>query len=72
MGSNRNEQILCFIDRLSTEIRLARELSLAQTARILEMAKLDLQTIAHSISDDELRILTLSLEDDPSHEEFKN
>lgn len=63
MNSIRDEQILALIDRLSNDIGLARELSLAQTARLLEMAKLELQTIVHSISDEELRLFTLAIEE---------
>ncbi len=63
MNSIRDEQILALIDRLSNDIGLARKLSLAQTAQLLEMAKLELQTIVHSISDEELRLFTLAIEE---------
>jgi len=63
MNSARDEQILALIDRLSNDIGLAHELSLAQTAQLLEMAKLELQTIVHSISDEELRLFTLAIEE---------
>jgi len=64
--STNNEQIVDFIDRLSKEITLARGLSLTQTAQILEMAKLDLRMMLHSISDEELRIFTRSVAGTPS------
>jgi hypothetical protein len=63
MNSTRDEQILALIDRLSNDIGLARELSPAQTAQLLEMARLELQTIVHSISDEELRLFTLTIEE---------
>jgi hypothetical protein len=64
MNSARDEQILALIDRLSNDIRLADKLSLAQTVQLLEMAKLELRTIVHSISDEELRLFTLAVEED--------
>jgi len=57
MNSIRDEQILALIDRLSHDIVLAHKLSLTQTAQLLEMAKLELQTVVHAISDEELRSL---------------
>jgi len=61
MSSERDEQILALIERLSNDIALAQQLSLAQTAQLLEMAKLDLRMIIHSISDEELRLFTLAV-----------
>jgi hypothetical protein len=63
MNSIRDEQILAFIDRLSHDIVLAHKLSLTQTAQLLEMAKLELQTVVHAISDEELRLFALAIEE---------
>ena len=63
MNSTRGEQILALIDRLSHDIGLAHRLSLTQTAQLLEMAKLELQTVVHAISDEELRLFTLAIEE---------
>ncbi len=63
MSSDRDEQILALIERLSNDIRLAQQLSLLQTAQLLEMAKLDLRMTVHSISDEELRAFTLAAAD---------
>lgn len=63
MNSSRDEQILALIDRLSTDISVAREHSLPLTALLLEMAKLDLRAILHSISDEELRTFTRAVEE---------
>jgi hypothetical protein len=63
MNSIRDEQILALIDRLSHDIGLAHKLSLTQTAQLLEMAKLELQTVVHAISDEELRLFTLAIEE---------
>lgn len=63
MNSTRDEQIHALIDRLSNDIGLARKLSLAQTAQLLEMAKLELQTIIHSVSAEELRLFTRAIEE---------
>jgi hypothetical protein len=46
------------IERLSSSARLAHELSLDDTARLLAMALLDLQTQLYAISPDELRSFT--------------
>jgi len=69
MTSQRNKQILAFIDRLSREIKLARGLSLTHTARLLEITKLDLGTILHSISDEELQVFTHSVDEALADEE---
>jgi hypothetical protein len=58
MTISRNQQILALIERLSNSARLAQELSLDDTARLLAMALLDLQTKLYSISPDELRSFT--------------
>lgn len=58
MTTDRNQQILDLMERLSNSARLARELSFDDTARLLAMALLDLQTKLHSISSDELRHFT--------------
>ncbi len=55
MHSERNAVILALIERLKSEVNVARKLSLEHTVLLLQIAVLDLQTIAHSISDDELR-----------------
>jgi hypothetical protein len=56
--TDRNQQILILIDRLSSSARLAQALSLDDTSRLLAMALLDLQTKLHAISPDELRSFT--------------
>lgn len=63
MNSIRDEQILALIDRLSHDIALAHKLSLTQTAKLLEMAKLELQTVVHAISDEELQLFTRAIEE---------
>jgi hypothetical protein len=56
--TDRNQQILILIDRLSSSARLAHALSLDDTSRLLAMALLDLQTKLYEISADELRSFT--------------
>jgi hypothetical protein len=56
--TDRNQQILVLIDRLSSSARVAQALSLDDTSRLLAMALLDLQTKLHAISPDELRSFT--------------
>ena len=56
--TDRNQQILVLIDRLSSSARVAQALSLDDTSRLLAMAVLDLQTKLHAISPDELRSFT--------------
>jgi hypothetical protein len=56
--TDRNQQILVLIDRLSSSARLAQTLSLDDTSRLLAMALLDLQTKLYAISPDELRSFT--------------
>lgn len=58
MTTDRNQQILGLIERLSSSAKLAQALSLDDTARLIEMAVLDLQTKLHEISSDELRSFT--------------
>jgi hypothetical protein len=58
MTIDRNQQIIVLIERLSASAKLAQDLSLDDTARLLAMAVLDLQTNLHSISSDELRSFT--------------
>ncbi len=56
--TQREEQIMILIDRVSASARLAQSLSLDDTSRLLAMAVLDLQTKLHAISPDELRSFT--------------
>ena len=56
--TERNQQILILIDRLSSSARQARALALNDTSHLLAMALLDLQTKLHAISHDELRSFT--------------
>ena len=63
MNNIRDEQILALIDRLSHDIVLTHKLSLTQTAQLLEMAKLELQTVVHAISDEELRLFAVAIEE---------
>jgi len=58
MTISRNQQILALIERLSSSARLAQELALDDTGRLLAMALLDLQTKLYAISPDELRSFT--------------
>ena len=50
MRSHHAEHITALIERLSNEIELAQKHSLDRTARLLAMAKLDLQTTLYSTS----------------------
>jgi hypothetical protein len=56
--TERNEQIMALIDRISVSAKLAQSLSLDDTSRLLAMALLDLQTKLHVISSQELRSFT--------------
>jgi hypothetical protein len=58
MSTDRNQQIIALIERLSNDARLAQEHSLDDTARLLAMALLDLRTKLRSISPRELRSFT--------------
>ena len=64
MDNDRNAEILALIGRLSREIEVARNHALDHTARLLQIAILDLRTIVASISDDDLRDLTDALYDE--------
>ena len=50
MNTDLTQQINELIERLSNEIELAQKHSLDRTARLLAMAKLDLQTTLYSTS----------------------
>jgi hypothetical protein len=50
MNTDLSQQINQLIERLSNEIELAQKHSLDRTARLLAMAKLDLQTTLYSTS----------------------
>ena len=50
MNTDLTQQINELIERLSNEIELAQKHSLERTARLLAMAKLDLQTTLYSTS----------------------
>ena len=58
MTTERKQQILALIEKLSNSARLAQDLSLDDTEQLLAMAVLDLQTKLYSISPDELRNFT--------------
>ena len=57
--AQRLQEIVAVLDQ---EIAALRALGLHETAMMLGIAKLDLQTRIHGISDDELRALTNALE----------
>ena len=61
MTIDRNQQILGLIEGISNNARLAHELSFDDTAHLLAMALLDLQTKLYSISPDELRSFTRTI-----------
>jgi len=63
MHRESNADIVALMGRLNSEINLARQYSLERTVRLLQMVVLDLQTIIHSISDEELRQFTDIAED---------
>jgi hypothetical protein len=56
--TERDQQIMTLIERISVSAKLAQSLSLDDTSRLLAMALLDLQTKLHAISHDELRSFT--------------
>jgi hypothetical protein len=58
MTKQRFEQIIGLLDQLSKDVMVAREYDLAQTERLLSMAKLDLQMTLYAISESELRDFT--------------
>lgn len=55
MLATKNERIHDLIGRLTTAIQEARVAGLDNTAWLLEVAILDLKTVAFQISDDDLR-----------------
>ncbi len=55
MFTTKNDRIHDLISRLTTAIQEARVAGLDNTAWLLEVAILDLKTIAFAISDDDLR-----------------
>jgi hypothetical protein len=55
MDKDRQQKILDLIARLTKEVSVAREYSLDHAASLLQMANLELQMIAHEISESELR-----------------
>jgi hypothetical protein len=64
MSSVRDAEVLALIQRLTSDVEVARSHSLDHTARLLEIAILDLRTILASMSDADLRNLTESLCDE--------
>ena len=63
MLGTKNERIHDLIERLTTSIQEARTAGLDNTAWLLEVAVLDLKTIAFAISDDDLRQFTEAVAD---------
>jgi hypothetical protein len=61
--TDRNQQIIALIERISSSARLAQSLSLDDTSHLLAMALLDLQTKLHAISPNELRSFTRTVAD---------
>ena len=61
MKSGRDEYILGLIDRLDNELHFANEYALNQTAYLLKLAALDLKTVLHSITDEELHQVSRGL-----------
>lgn len=61
MTISRNQKILSLIEKLSSSAKLAEELALEDTARLLAMALLDLQTALYAISPRELRSFTRTI-----------
>ena len=62
MNANRARIIAAMIESLSSGIRVARAHALDQTAALLEMAKLDLQTELHGITDEEMHTFCRTVE----------
>ena len=58
MSTNRDEDMLHLLHRLKEDLLLARQYRLEHTIHLLEIAILDVNTVVHAISDDELRCLT--------------
>jgi hypothetical protein len=63
MLATKTEKIHDLIGRLTAEIQEARTVGLDNTAWLLEVAILDLKTIAFDISDDDLRQFTEAVAD---------
>jgi len=63
MLGTKNERIHDLIGRLTTAIQEARNVGLDNTAWLLEVAILDLKTIAFAISDEDLRQFTEAVAD---------
>ena len=63
MLGTKNERIHDLISRLTAAIQEARVAGLDNTAWLLEVAILDLKTIAFAISDEDLRQLTEAVAD---------
>ena len=58
MSTTRDEDILHLLQRLKDDLLLARQHRLEHTIHLLEIAILDINTVVHAISDDELRCLS--------------
>ena len=58
MSNTMDDGIARLLERLKDELVVARQYGLDNTARLLAMAILDVQTVVHAISDDELRSLS--------------
>ena len=77
MNTDLTQQINELIERLSNEIELAQKHSLDCTARLLAMAKLDLQTILYSTSvgdlltDSETKITPENADQEPDKKDPK-
>ena len=70
MSSNRDTEIVTLIERLKDDVRAARNHSLDHTARLLQMALLDLQMVLYEIPDDDLHKLADHLEEVSRVEEW--
>jgi len=55
MPNTADDSIARLVERLKDDLAVARQYRLDNTTRLLEMAILDVQTVVHAISDDELR-----------------
>jgi hypothetical protein len=60
---DRDVAILELIARLTNDVKVARKHSLDHTVQLLQIAILELSTVAYSISDDELRAITAAMDD---------
>jgi hypothetical protein len=63
MLATKNDRVHDLINRLTAAIQEARVAGLDNTAWLLEVAILDLKTIAFAISDDDLRQFTEAVAD---------